>query len=274
MSIIHNFCITTKYFQFLNNLDINIILGGSDIKNSNDCPNNWIKDNIGLNISKKNKNFGSLTSHYWIWKNKFKDYSNDDWIGINHYRRFWIKDKNAKVDISNLHENILREIPQNANFDVLLPEKIVMENLKLSKLIKKGFQNYLRKPSLLFNRKKMSIGLHFDLFHGYKYLSESAKLLNNNERMDFENYINNQNSFHQFQIFISKKKIIERLYENVFEWIFKCEKRFSHLNLTGYGKERLYDFFAERYFSFYFEKYTRTKIWPYIELHALGRTWK
>ena len=25
-----------------------------------------------MNISKKNKNFGTLTSHYWFWKNKLK----------------------------------------------------------------------------------------------------------------------------------------------------------------------------------------------------------
>ena len=88
MSIIHNYCITTKYFQFLNNLDINIILAGSDSKNLNEFPDNWIKDNDGINISNKNKNFGSLSSHFWLWKNKFKDFSDDDWIGINHYRSF------------------------------------------------------------------------------------------------------------------------------------------------------------------------------------------
>ena len=29
------------------------------------------------------------------------------------------------------------------------------------------------------------------------------------------------------------------------------------------GKERLYDFLAERFFSFYFEKYSRNKTIPY-----------
>ena len=37
--------------------------------------------------------------------------------------------------------------------------------------------------------------------------------------------------------------------------------------LDGYGKERLYNFLAERFFSFYFEKYTKTKTWPYIFLN-------
>ena len=54
MSIIHNYCITGRNFNFLNNLNMNIILAGSDDKNLSDYPDNWIKDNNGLNISNKN----------------------------------------------------------------------------------------------------------------------------------------------------------------------------------------------------------------------------
>ena len=61
MSIIHNYCITGRNFNFLNNLNMNIILAGSDDKNLSDYPDNWIKDNDGLNISNKNKNFGTLS---------------------------------------------------------------------------------------------------------------------------------------------------------------------------------------------------------------------
>ena len=265
MSIIHNYCITGKNFQFLNNLNINVILSGSDFKNLSEYPVSWIKDNNGINISSKNKNFGTLTSHYWLWKNKFNQYSENEWIGINHYRRFWIKQNNTvKIKVTNLSDNILREIPSENDFDVLLPEKIFLGDLKLSKVIKKGFKNYIRNPLLLFNRKNISIKLHFDLFHGYELLSKAGSLLSNEDRLDFEKYINVKNSFYPLEIFVSKKKIIENLYEKTFNWIFKCEEKFSNLKLTGYGKERLYDFLAERYFSFYFEKYTKIKTWPYV----------
>ena len=51
-------------------------------------PKNWFLDNLDNNISKKNKNFGSLTSIYWIWKNELKKYKENTWIGISHYKRF------------------------------------------------------------------------------------------------------------------------------------------------------------------------------------------
>ena len=102
--------------------------------------------------------------------------------------------------------------------------------------------------------KKISIKLHFDLFHGYNLLPKAAELLNDEDKLDFKNYINEQYSFYPLEIFISKKKIIEDLYSKTFDWIFKCEEKFSNLQLVGYGKERLYDFLAERFFSFYFMK--------------------
>ena len=57
------------------------------------------------------------------------------------------------INIINLKDNIQRLIPEG-DFNVLLIEKIFLENLKLSKLIKKGFRNYIKNPEILFNRKK------------------------------------------------------------------------------------------------------------------------
>ena len=106
--------------------------------------------------------------------------------------------------------------------------------------------------------------MHFDLFHGYNLLKRSCKFIDEEDRLDFLKYINNNTSFHPLELFISKKNIINKLYEKTFRWIFKCENEFQDLKLEGYGKERLYDFLAERFFSFYFEKYTKIKSWPYI----------
>lgn len=41
-------------------------------------------DNLGKNISYKNKNYCELTGIYWLWKNV-----SDDYIGVEHYRRLF-----------------------------------------------------------------------------------------------------------------------------------------------------------------------------------------
>ena len=263
MPEIINYCITNENYNFLKKLDINIIVAGSENKNLNEFPHDWIKDNEGINISIKNKNYGTLTSHFWIWKNHFIKLAQHDWIGINHYRRFWVnKNSLNEISVNNLEKYILRNIPEDSNFDVLLPEKIIIPEIKFSKFLKKGFKNYLYNPLLFFNRKNTSIKLHFDLFHGYNLLTEASMLLDSNEKNDFLSYINN-NSFYPLQIFIGKVELIERLYNSTFKWIENCEEKFSNLELKGYGKERLYDFLAERYFSYYFEKYAKIKTWPF-----------
>ena len=157
MSLITHYCITGKNYPFLNKLDINVIISGSASKDLKNFPENWHKDCTGENISKKNKNFGTLSSHYWIWKNRLELLNEHDWIGISHYRRFWVKEKISDISTKNLNENLLRYIPDDYNFDILLPEKIQIKNLKLSKVFKKGFRNYIRKPGILFNRSKISI---------------------------------------------------------------------------------------------------------------------
>ena len=129
----------------------------------------------------------------------------DDWIAFNHYRRFWVKENSLRdIKTNNLHENILREIP-SGNFDIILPKKIELKNLKLSKLLKKGFFNYIKNPKILFNRKRYSINLHFDLFHGYNLLNRATDLLDEAEKENFRNYINTNIHFILYKYLLLKR---------------------------------------------------------------------
>ena len=65
------YCITHKYFKFLENLNLKIIVGGS-CYNKSKFPKKWLLDKTKKNIAKKNINYETLTSIYWIWKNEIK----------------------------------------------------------------------------------------------------------------------------------------------------------------------------------------------------------
>ena len=51
---------------------------------------------------------------------------------------------------------------------------------------------------------------------------------------------------------ISKKKILNKWFKDLFNWLFNCEKIFGFKNLKGYDQQRLYAFLAERYLSYGF----------------------
>ena len=207
-SNLNAYCISHKFYKNLDNMGFNIIGSGAYNKK---FPSHWLKDSTGKkNISKKNLNYGSLTSIYWIWKNKINRINNNDYISFFHYRRFWLKKKHDKnITPNNLKKNVLKSIPiEYTKYDALMCNQIDLKGYKFSKLIKKGKRSFLKDPTILFNKKKHTINLHFDIFHINNGLIKAANLLEKKDKKDFIFYINNQTSFYPLSIFIIKKNIL------------------------------------------------------------------
>lgn len=266
------YCITQKKLSYLNNLGLNVIVSGK-LSEKDRIPLNWYKDSTKINISKKNKNFGTLTSLYWIWKNHSKKIKKDQWVGLCHYRRFWIKDKHdKKINTKNLKSNILNKIEgknKKYNAFVLSPQNLT--GYKLSKIFKKAKRDLILNPRILTNKKFQTINLHFNMFHIYGALTESSFFMKEKDQQHFLNYINKETSYYPFSLFILKKDKFVKMCEETFEWIFKCEKLFKLKNLKGYGQIRIFDFLAERFFSYWITKYTRYKILPGVILDSQNK---
>ena len=263
MSNIDMYCVTNKKISFLE--ETPYYLGAVGKENFND---RYISSNTLDNIFYKEENYSELTFHYWIWKNKLNDCKNQ-WIGFCQKRRFWIypNSKSANVNKKNFKEHLLTELNEEySNFETIICEPINLFGVKKMKLIKRGWRNLIKNPSIFFDENKHTISLHFDMHHGYKNLEVACDLLNLEDRNEFKEYVNNKNYFNPHIMFISKPYIAKKWFDTLFPWLEKCEKKFGFNKLEGYDTTRLYAYLAERYLSFWFKKYTKYIEQPWVTI--------
>ena len=261
MSNLQIFCVTNVSNNNLERLNLN--LAGVGL---NDFSKIYIDCKSGDNIHYKEKHYSELTFHYWFWKNQLQLFDKNSWIGFCQKRRFWLKEGNSYIkNIEDLNNNLLRSIPKEWEaYDALVCEPIKVSPLKKIKILKRGWRNLIKDPSIIFNEKKQNLKFQFDIFHGYGYLDLAVnKIKDQNKRESFRNYISTNNKFHPHIMVISKKRILHEWFSDLFEWLFDCEEIFGFDKLVGYDKSRLYAFLAERYLSFWFSNYHNVKSCPW-----------
>ena len=251
------YCITNIQSEKLEELNINLAGVGMNSFNKN-----YITCETGKNINEKEKHYSELTFHFWFWKNKINEFSDDTWIGFCQKRRFWLKSKNQKRD-NPLKDIILNDVPSEwTGYESVICEPIQL-GTKFMKLLKRGWKNLLKNPSILFKLNRSTIKLHFDMHHGYGLLDKAIDVMNSKDREEFRGYVNTKTIINPHIMFISKKKIMDQWFNDVFAWLFECEKIFGFDELKGYDKTRLYAYLAERYLSFWFKKHTKAIEWPW-----------
>ena len=62
-------------------------------------------------------------------------------------------------------------------------------------LAKKGWKNIIKEPSILYNKEKHTIKLHFDMFHGYGIIDKAISVMNEKDKKDFKTYVHNSRKF-------------------------------------------------------------------------------
>ena len=256
----YSLCLYERHYSIIKNLRyIPVGLG------KNKFNKNWLRDNTGLNISKKNPFYGEYTFHYWLWKNNKIEFNN--WIGFCQYRKFW-RNIDTEIELNRIldfKKSILIEVPKNLkNFDAILVEETLINQFRFSKFIKHNFKKMIISPNLFFNKNKRNIKFHFDMWHGEGNLDKAIEKLPTKEKNDFKDFVNTSVSFNPQNMFICKEKnTLFSYYESLFPWLLECEKIFGFKN-NNYGLKRMYGFLAERYLSYWFKKYKKISTLPFI----------
>ena len=258
MNKLQIYCVTDREVPFLEDSKYKLAAVGQK-----EFSDKYLKCDYNDNIFYKEKNYSELTFHYWFWKNRLQYDNDNDWIGFCQKRRFWLDPKN-KSKSENISDIILKRIPEEwERYESVLCEPIQL-GTKLSKLLKRGWRNLIKKPSLLLDHRKISVKIHFDLHHGYGVLERAISVMDEKDKSEFLEFVNSNTTYNPHIMFISKKRILNNFFKDQFKWLFKCEKIFGLDNLRGYDQTRLYAFLAERYVPFWFKKYSKTIEWPWV----------
>jgi len=269
------YCVTHKPQMNIEKLGLTPVGLGT-----NDFPNHYLIENTLDNIAYKNKYYSEVSFHYWIWKNVLPKKKDGEWFGICQYRRYFVKKKfrpkigqnkgrqgNLKIDSLNELKDMLQKEPHSdwENHDAVLCDPWSVQVEKKMKIIKRGFRSLIKNPQILFNKKNQNIKLHFDMYHGYGNLDKAIEVLPHKDKNDFREYVNNNTELSGHSLFFCKSnKILNNYYNDLFDWLFRCEKIFGFNDLTIYDTQRMYSFLSERYTAFWFKKYSNSITWPWV----------
>ena len=170
---------------------------------------NAIYDNTGDNISDRNAQFCELTALYWIWKN-----SSDDFVGIEHYRRFFLIDENA-CDVMSTN-----------NIDVILPTPLCVM------------------PSL---------GENYTLRHESKPYKDMLEILKERDPAEYDVALSffSQGVYSPCNMLIAKKDIYDRLCDWMFPILFEVAD--MNGTFSDRYQNRYPGFLSERLISLFFE---------------------
>lgn len=181
------------------------------------------------NISAKNKSFCELTALYWAWKNIKKIYPGLEYIGLNHYRRYF----NFNTKFSLYEDCVLKEnLIQKYQFNF------------------KNLQCLLKKNRCIISKKhfyKFSMYWTYCLF----YVSEDYRVLKKIIQTDFPEYyktfiycMEKLNFYHPYNMFIMSYND----FDSYCTWLFSVLSRIENfIPFQSYNEQqkRVFGYISE-----------------------------
>lgn len=202
------------------------------------------------NISAKNKTYCELTAMYWAWKNIKSIYPDLEYIGLNHYRRYFAFHK----------QNAIKEL-------FFYPEKQISDYKpdlgKIESNLKSGFTIVGKKQCL-----PLSLGVCYSITHVSEDIYTLKQVIEDlypDYKDAFMSIIFNNNMFLRYNMFVMEWKKYEEYCQWLFSVIEETEKRINIDSYNDYQK-RIFGFMAERLFYVWIAKNNiRTTEYPVIQ---------
>lgn len=213
-----------KIMKIKNKIYIPLYVGAKDKKKHY----GYLCDDMGENISFKNKNYCELTGMYWIWKNVKTDV-----IGLVHYRRYFFNDIFSPNYYRLLNARSIKHIL--SGYDVIVPVKTILEG--------------------------ESISIQYAKEHHIEDLIKCGDIIKELEPSYYNSFKKTirKKELYTFNMMICTKE----LYDNYMEWLFKIlfalENRVDYSDYDTYN-QRLFGFLSERLFNVWLEKNSNIKI--------------
>jgi len=179
----------------------------------------YVRDDDGENISTLNPWINECSALYWIWKHV--DYT---YIGLNHYRRYFLKN-----DIEYTLDNILDENTANVLLDKW---DVIVSKIEISYPLKKISQ-------------VIQDGVNADAYkQGIEIVREIIKE-RQSDYLDAFDTVMNGYAFYACNMFIMKKTIVNEYCEWLFSIIIDAARGIDLQDYDPYSK-RIIGFIAER----------------------------
>lgn len=215
---------THKNAKFPNKKEYIPIQAGAKLKDNL----GFLRDDVGDNISIKNPSFCELTILYWIWKNDKSDIT-----GLVHYRRYFYEKKHINLINDVLDKKKIEKIL--TNYDMILPRK-----------------EYIYKFNLIEQWKQI---------HNLNDLKICKSIIEEKypEYLNSFNKVFSRKSFYAYNMFITKKEIINDYCKWLFDILFEMEKLIDITSYNDYNM-RVFGFISERLFNVWLEKNKSIKI--------------
>ncbi len=206
------YVVTHKEYNILNNqMYVPICVGGNYSKKE------FLNELCGENISYLNNKINECTALFWIWKN-----TSDEYIGLNHYRRYFYNDNLENMDNYLNQENASLLLD---SYDLLMAKSEILPYSVLCQ-IKNSIPD-----SGIFEK-----GLDIIRYVMHK---------NQPDFVDAFERVIAGNKFYQCNMFVTRREIFDKYCEWLFSFLIEAAETIDISECDTYSA-RIIGFFAER----------------------------